>query len=88
MAKVALEETYKVGLTGNPVRGRQHSYPASILHVHRHVQSQHMLKSFTVYFTTDEFILTQHYVYYIAGDEAHREKHQDGQYKQGGDHQH
>ena len=33
----ALQQTVEAGLTGHPVRGRQHSHPASILHVDRHV---------------------------------------------------
>ena len=78
-----------MGLTGNPVRGRQHSYPASILHVDRHVQSQHMFKSFTVNppHAWELFHPTQYYVYYIAGDKVDREKDQDSQYPQGGDYQ-
>ena len=63
------------------------SYPASILHPDRHVQSQPALQSFTVYLTKYELPLNQHCVYYIAGDEAHREKDYDGQYEQGGDYE-
>ena len=71
-----------MGLTGNPVRGWQHSYPASVLYVHRHVQSQPALESFAVYIATDgppSSHLGHHYVYYIAGDEADREKDYDAQ---------
>ena len=85
MAKAALEETSEVGLTGKPVRGRQHSHPACILHVDGHVQSQHTLKSFAVYLHSDEVPPTHHRGYRIAGDEADREKDQDAQYEQGGD---
>ena len=61
--------------------------PASILHPDRHVQSQPTLESFTVYIATHPLHLTQHGVYDVAGDEAHREKDEDAQEKQGGDDQ-
>ena len=57
--------------------------PASILHVHGHVQSEHVLERFAVHLGADEFILAQHCVYSIAGDEAHRKKDQDAQDEQG-----
>ena len=77
-----------MGLTGNPARGRQHSHPASILHVHRHVQSQITLKSFAVNVATRRFLHpNQHQVYYVAGDETDRKKDQDAQYEQGGDYE-
>ena len=63
------------------------SDPASILHVAGHVQAQHVLERFTIYVPTDEFLLTQHRVYGIAGEEAHREKDQDAQDEQGRDDQ-
>ena len=62
------------------------SHPASILHVDRHVQSQHTLKSFTVNGATP-IHLSHHDVYDIARDEADREKDQDAQDEQGGDDQ-
>ena len=67
-----------MGLTGNPVAGRQHSYPTPKLHVDRHVQAQHTLNSLTV--NARLFRAHHHYVYCIAGDEADGEKDYDGKY--------
>ena len=55
------------------------SYPASILHVDRHVQSQHSLESFTVYIPLhiERCHPADQDVDDIAGDEAYREKDQD-----------
>ena len=86
VAKGALEETSEPGLTGRPAWSRQHSYPASVLHVDGHVQSQHTLNNLTLS-QFRAFHAIQHNVYCIAGDEAHREKDYDGQDKQGGDYQ-
>ena len=44
-------------------------------------------QSFTVYIAASVHQICNHYVYYIAGDEADGEKDEDGQYKQGGDYQ-
>ena len=63
------------------------SYPASILHVDRHVQSQHTLKSFTVYIASFQSHPAYDKVYCIARDEADGEKDQDAQYEQRGDYQ-
>ena len=62
-------------------------YPASILHVDRHVQSQPTLERFTVDTHTHVLQVTKHRIYYIARDEADREKDEDAQYEQRGDDQ-
>ena len=77
-----------MGLTGNAVRGRQRSHPAPILHPDRHIQSQPTLESRTV--NPPRYVdlhPSLQYVYDIAWDEAHREKDQDAQDKQGRDDQ-
>ena len=62
--------------------------PASILHPHRHVQSQPTLERCPVHISaTHPLYLTQHGVDDVAGDEAHGEKDDDAQEKQGGDDQ-
>ena len=63
------------------------SDPACILHVDRHIQAEHVLERCTVHLRGHEFGLAQHRVYGIAGDEAHREKHQHTQDEQGRDDQ-
>ena len=59
--------------------------PASILHVHRLIQSQHPLQLFTVYVGVHETRhLSRQRIYGIAREETQGQEHQDRQQQEGG----